>query len=754
MTLNAASPVRFALLGPVCTWRFEAEIDLGPPQQRAVLALLLARIGRSTSVDELIDLLWSHDPPRSAVTVVHKYLGNLRRLFEPDLPTREAGSWLVRQAGGYRIETDEDNLDLLRFRRAADDAREAAGEARYRDAVTLFDQGLRLWRDRCAMDVPLEFAARRLLTDIDGEYLAAVRDAMDNALACGMVRAVLSDLRRATEWAPLDEPLHARLMAALAAEGRWADALAVYGTIRQRLADELGINPGPELRDSHLRVLRQERFGGMSAGAEHAPPAEPAPPGPGSGQTIRPSRLPASLPSFVGRRADLARLDAVVADPNDAAGATTVVVIDGMGGVGKTTLALRWANSLADRYPDSQLHVDLRGFGPDDQMLSPEQALRELLETMGVAQQQMPGTVAAQAALYRSILAGQRVLIVLDNARNTGQIRPLIPNSPTCLVIVTSRNQLSGLTATHDAHTLSLARLPEGDAREALLRKLDMQCGGRGDPRGRDHVDDVTEITRLCAGLPLAISIVASRATTESHLTLQDIAAELRESRLDAFDQHDGAAGVRGAFSWSYRLLTEPAARLFRLLSVTGVPDVSSAAAASLAGLSQRQIRALLAELTRARLLTELGRDRYGRHDLLAAYAAELSAEHDTDEQRRAALRRFVEHYLHTAHLGHRLMGDQPTVPMPDRAADITLAELDDPAGAMAWFERERHHFPVLLRHVVEGGLAAQARCLALCVPQLQHRQRHRPDWLDPDRDPLGEAHLSCTLAGARRSPR
>lgn len=730
------------LLGPVRAWRADDELDLGPPQQRAVLTLMLARVGRSTSLEDLIDLLWSHDPPRSAATVVHKYLGNLRRLFEPGLPSRDSGHWLVRHGSGYRAVMTDENLDLLAFRQFSEHARTAAGSGDHHEAVLSFVRGLDLWRDHCGADVPLEPHARRSLLDIDEEYLSVVRDAADSALADGDAGPALAYLRRAVEWAPLDEATHARLMAVLAATGRRVEALTVYQRIRQTLTDDLGIDPGPELREVHLRILREEPSTQPTHHAAPQPAHEPV-------SMVRPAQLPTSLRSFVGRREELSYLDSLLSGP---ATGTTVVVIDGMAGVGKTTLAVRWAATLAaDRYPDGQLYVNMRGFDTDDAVVSTEQTLRDFLEALGVPQDRIPATVPAQAALYRSVLADQRVLIVLDNARDADQIRQLVPNSPACLVIVTSRNQLSGLSATHDARMLSLAPFSADEAQEALYRKLGAQGEGV-------ESESVHEIALLCEGLPLAIAIVASRATTDRHLTLRDIAAELRDSRLDAFDQHDGATDIRAIFSWSYRLLSPDAARLFRFLAATGVPDLSTTAAASVIGKSVRSTRLLLIELVRARLLVEYARDRYNRHDLLAAYAAELTIEHDTEAERHAAVGRFLDHYVHSARLAHGLISQMFVLPAPEMLDDVSVADLKDATAAMEWYSRERHLLPTLARHALHSGYPERAWALALGTSQFYHRRGYPLDWAATHEtaltaarkadDPLARAHVHRALAG------
>jgi len=356
----------------------------------------------------------------------------------------------------------------------------------------------------------------------------------------------------------------------------------------------------------------------------------------GTTRAVRPAQLPADLATFAGRRAEVARVSALLEEP--AAGA---MLIDGMPGAGKTTLAVHWARLVADRFPDGQLYVNLRGFDPGG-TLGPAEALSGFLPALGVAPQQVPADLDGRARLYRSLLAGQRVLVVLDNARDEAQVRPLLPGAPGSMVIVTSRNRLTGLVASDGASLLTLDVFSPADAREALTRRL-------GAARAAEPAA-VEEIIARSGRLPLALALVAARAAAHPQFPLAAIAGELRDAQgsLDAF-AGEGGTDVRVIFSWSYRMLSPLAARLFRLLSRQAGPEISLAAAASLAARPARPTRALLAELTRARLLTEYSPGRYSLHDLLRSYAAELCAETDPASHRDAATARLLGHYLHSA---------------------------------------------------------------------------------------------------------
>ena len=749
---QVTEPIRFAVLGPVRVWRGEQEILGGPPQQRAILALLLARAGAPVGMAELIDLLWPTDPPTSAANVVHRYIGMLRRVLEPDLPTRAAGRWLVRQVGCYRLTVDADSLDLLKFRDLAADARGLVAAGRVEDAVEGFTRALAQWRGPCVVGVEVSTGAQAVFAEIDRERVVLAQEAADAALSVGLSRTVLAALREIAALYPLVEPLQARLVLALAAGGYQAEALSTYQRVSARLGEELGIDPGTELRAAHQRVLRQQA--GHQSGhqseprAETRPQPQPAAPAPkaAASPVVLPAQLPPDLPMFTGRRCELSRLDSLLDS------AMLICAIDGIAGIGKTTFAVHWAHQLADRYPDGQLYVDLRGFDPSGSVLGPSKALRGFLDALGVAPQRIPDSMEAQAGLYRSLLKNRRVLILLDNARDTDQISPLLPGSPSCTVLITSRNQLSGLITTHAAHALTLDSFSVDESREVLTKRL-------GPQRLAEEASALDEIIQWCAGLPLAMAIVAARATVHPNMSLAGIAEELRDARtrLDAFSADDDvAADLRAVFSWSYRLLSQSAGRLFRLLSVHAGPDISRNAAASLMGVRRREVRQLLAELTGARLLVERYPGRYVAHDLVRVYAAELSASLDSDEERTEALGRLFDHYLGTAHVAQLMMRPiyVPADPPPPRAG-VTVEECGDPGSALSWFTDERQVLLSAVRHAAATtGLRHYAWELALRQQQFHQLSSFYHDWAAIMRTALQTARDEQDLAAQARTHR
>ncbi|MFR9777218.1 BTAD domain-containing putative transcriptional regulator [Micromonospora sp. MS34] len=639
------SPLSFAVLGPVRAWRGQSEIDLGTRQQRLILALLLARAGGAVGVAELVDLLWESDPPPSAVNVVHRHVGVLRRRFEPGLSTRAAGSVLIRDGAAYRLRIDGESLDLLRFRRLVAEAGSRSGGP----AVELYREALALWRDRCAAGLQAGGRSHPEFVAVDRERIAAVRAAADAALRAGCVPAVLPVIRLAAEHEPLDEALRVRLLLALAADGRRAEALAAYADIEHRLGDELGIQPGDELRAARDSLLDHDRPVDGSRSRRGVGPAFIRPGAPPSGaeaeswppaelelsQPTRagpPAQLPADHPYFTGRRGVVAAAEEQLAGDRR----TTALFIDGMPGVGKSTFAVHLAHHLTARYPDGQLHADLRGFDSGDSVMTPAEALRGFLCSLGVAPATIPAELHARSGLYRSILAERRMLILLDNCRDWDQIRDLLPGTGGSLVIATSRRRITGAAAPAGAHPLHLDLLTDAEARELLTRWL-------GDAASADPAA-VDEIIVRCGRLPLALALVATRSVGRPGLSLPAVAGELAgtDGRLAGFG--DAHADLEATFSWSYRALTPEAARLFRLLPLRPVGELSTEAAAALGGLSLRSARGLLAELG-AHLLVQPVEGRWRMHGLLRAYAMELGEEYDDAAERDAAVERVYDYY-------------------------------------------------------------------------------------------------------------
>ncbi|MEU6713778.1 BTAD domain-containing putative transcriptional regulator [Nonomuraea sp. NPDC046802] len=724
--------VRFTVLGPVRAWRDGIELDSGPPQQRAMLGLLLAQAGRSVSLGEIVHVLWGENPPASAVNVVHRYIGMVRRLLEPTLAVREEGRWLVRGPGGYRLDVGPDEVDLLSFRRMTEEARRRRVSGAPEPALKLLTDALALWHGPAATGIPADVRAHPVFTALDREQLTAVQEAADLALAQGAADRVLAQLWEAAARHPLDEPVQARLVLALAAGGRQAEALKTWHAVRARLADELGTGPGPELRAAQRRILSRQVV------------STAAPPG-----TVA-RQLPPDLAAFAGRRADLTSAFALLPEDGRSPKKVIISVLSGMGGIGKSTLAVHLAHKVAHRFPDGQLYVNLRGFDPSGSVLDSGEALRGFLEALGVPPHRIPGGLDAQAALYRSLLADRRVLIVLDDARNAEHVRPLLPGTPHCLVLITSRDRLFGLIAAEGAHPLAMDPLSADEAREMLVRRL-------GADRVGASPQAVDEIIARCAGLPLALAVVAARAAGHPHLPLSAVAGELRvaDGSLGAF-----AGDVRAVFSWSYRVLGPDAARLFRLLAVHPGPDVAVPAAASVAGVPAGRARRLLTELAAAHLLVEHSPGRYTYHDLLRAYADELAHAHDSAAERGAAERRVFDHYLRTAHAAGRLFSPYwRTTTLPAAPPGVAAETFEDDRQALAWFNREHLVLMSVVDQAVAAGFDTHAWQLAWTLERFFDRQGHWHDFRTVQRAGLAaavrtghrnaQAHLHRGLARA-----
>jgi DNA-binding SARP family transcriptional activator len=709
--------VQVRVLGPLELSAGGGQLALGAPKQKAVLALLLARAGTVVPVDDLVDELWQDRPPRSALANVRMYAANLRRLLAP----APGAPVLDKRGPGYVLTVEPAGFDLARFRELVRQGREALGRDDFAAAVDRLDEGLGLWRGRVVADVP----AGRLLTGwrvaLDAERLAALEDRGQALLGLDAPERAAAAARELLQAEPLRERAHALLIRARYRAGDVAGALAAYDAARRSLVDQLGVEPGEELRRLQLAVLNRE--------PALSPSGPPVPAGGAAGPgAVVPRQLPTDVAAFTGRAVHLRQLDGLLpAVDGDRPAAVVISSIAGTAGVGKTALAVHWAHRVRDRFPDGQLYVNLRGFDPGEAAMHPAEAVRGFLDALAVPPERIPAGLQAQAALYRSLLAGKRVLVVLDNARDADQVRPLLPGSGGCLVVVTSRNQLPGLVATEGAHPLSLDLLSAAEARQLLVRRL-------GADRVRAEPRAVDEIVSRCARLPLALTIVAARAATHPRFGLATLVAELREAQggLDAFAGEDAATDVRAVFSWSYRMLNPDAARLFRLLGLYPGPDIGLPAAASLAGVPVRRARPLLTELARAHLVTERAPGRYAFHDLLRAYATELAHGHDAagpEADPRGALHRVLDHYLHTAHAAALLLyPHRHPITLPAARDDVTPEELTGHDQALGWFTAEHPDLLAAIDLAASEGFDAHTWRLAWTLWDFFDRRGHWHD--------------------------
>ena len=698
------SKLEFCLLGPVVVRCGGVAVPVPRGRQRAVLALLLLNAGQVVSVGEIAETLWGPAPPPSASATVRNYVKRLRRgLGNAGQPR------IVTRSPGYLIRIDPGELDVGRFEALLDGARNSARDGSWEAAADQAQAALALWRGEPLADLESEALALREVPRLAELRLQAAELRVDAELRLGRHGVVIAELERMAAAHPLREHLHALLMLALYRDGRQAEALAAYQRARRVVVDELGAEPGAELRELHRQILTT---GPVLAGLESGPrpPGDARPAGAGPGSMV-PRELPGPVRQFVGRAAELADLTGML-ERDSAQRSRTLVIsaIAGMAGVGKTALAMQWAHQVADRFPDGQLHVNLRGYDPGPP-ISAADALAGFLRSLGVAEQEIPAEAEERAARYRSLLAGRRMLIMIDNAGDVEQVRPLLPGSPSCVTVVTSRDALAGLVARDGARRLDLDLLPPAEA-VGLLRAL---IGERVDVE-----PEATEtLAGYCARLPLALRVAAERAAASPSVPLADVASELagQQERLDLLDAAgDRLTAVRAVFSWSIRHLDDEAARAFRLLGLHPGADFDAYAGAALTDTTLRQARWLLDRLARAHLIEPAGTGRYGMHDLLRAYAADQAGDQDSAQERGAALSRLFDHYLATAAVaaGTLFRGD-PDQPAPPRPAG-PMPPVTSPAAALAWLDAQRSTLVAVAAHAADHGWTGHAIGLAATI--------------------------------------
>jgi hypothetical protein len=568
--------------------------------------------------------------------------------------------------------------------------------------------------------------------------MQAVRSLVEAHLVLGEHALVVGELEQLIQDNPFHEHLHGQLMLALYRCGRQADALNRFRRLRRKLAEDLGIEPGPELRALEAQILRQDAS--LDAPLDRSSPSSDAPsdrslPSSDASAPTRamsaspvPAQLPPSVPTFAGRDDDLVRLNWTLGDA-DSSG-VTIAVITGTAGVGKSALATHWAHTVRDRFPDGQLYINLRGFDAGA-AVEPTAAIRHFLDAFGVPANRVPPDLSSQTGLYRSLLADKRVLVVLDNARDAEQVRPLLPGASGCHVVVTSRGQLTGLVAVEGARPVILDLLTPEDARRMIGGRLDVE-------QAAAEPDAVDQLITLCSRLPLALAVATARAATRPTFTLSSLAEELSRSRstLGGWSAGDPASDVRNVFSWSYLALSDDAASLFRLLGSHPGPDVSVAAAASLYGCASEQAQAMLNELANLHMLTEHRPGRYTCHDLLRAYAGELArAEPDAN-----ALQRLLHYYLSSAHSAALRLAPHRDPIAIDVATNVTSFSARDTAEAMAWFALERSNLLALATSAFDSGQDIHAWQLAWTLEPFLSRQGHVADLAATQRIALAAA--------------
>jgi DNA-binding SARP family transcriptional activator len=617
--------VEFGVLGPITVWSDRRPMPVGGPRQRCVLGALLVHLGREVTLDQLIAFLWSDDPPRTARSVIQVQISHLRRILPDSIATTP---------GGYILNVDPDSVDLHRFRRLQATALESEPAV----AVELLDQALECWRGTPFSGVGSEYLDHSVVAPLQEEFWSAVVAWATCAMGLGRHSAVVSRLTPLVSLEPFRERLHHLLITALWCDNERARALAVYEDLRSRLAEELGVDPGPELVALHTRILREDSPQRPSAVSATDPSADT-----GFRFLVR-NDLPRDLPDFTGREEPLRELDAV-AFPTE--GQAQVCVITGSGGEGKTTTAVRFGHEVAKRYPDGQLFIDLYGYTANKEPLDPSSALGALLRAVGVPPEFVPERLDERAALWRATLMGRKVLLILDNVASFAQVSPLLASAPGSMTLITARTELSGLSG---ARFLSLGMFDERSSLELFSRVL-------GEERVQREPEQAREIARICGGLPLALRVIAGRMLTRPKWSFAHVAKRLGEQNRKLRELRVEGQSVESAIDLSYQSLNPRQRRAFRLLGLMIGNTVDLAGAASLLDMALEDADDILQELVGVCLLEEPQGDVYRLHDLIRAFALERALDEHSPKEIEEARTRLAECYLATAQHAADLLG-------------------------------------------------------------------------------------------------
>ena len=646
--------VEFRLLGGVDAHVDGQPVPLGTAKQRCLLALLLLDVNAPIHVDRLIGLLWVDQVPAEARASVQVYISRLRRALAD-----HADVALVTTGPCYQLRADADQIDLHRFRRLV---AEAAGHPDD-EAVRLYRRALSLWRGPALDDVAPPHLRQTVCANLNDERLAAWESLIDVELRRGNHAALLREVADLTEQHPLHEGLAAQRMIALYRSGQHASALAHFQTIRARLSTELGMDPSAALSALHQRMLRNDPT--LAADGQPPPAAESVP--------ATPAQLPADLATFTGRAEELRDLPR----PEDMAGIAATVAIDGMAGVGKTALAVHWAHRIRDHFPDGQFFLDLHGHTRDVEPVDPATALDRMLRDLGLPGARIPHELDARAALYRSVLAGRRMLILLDSVVSESQVLPLLPGTPGCLAVITSRRRLIGLDA---AFQLSLDVPPPPDA-VALFTLI---------AGARTRADEAAagELAALVGHLPLAVRVAAARLRARPVWTTAHLVRRLRDEHRRLVELDAGQRGIEAAFTLSSVSLRSDQRRLYRLLGLHPGPEYDAYAAAALTGGAAGHAGQLLEQLVDENLLQSHRPDRYQMHDLLRVHAAGRAQAEESEADRRAALTRLFAYYAETAAAATHLLYPHDARPEPE-STEVAPVAFAGPAQAAAWLDAE-----------------------------------------------------------------
>ena len=720
-------------------------------RHRIVLAMLLLNAGRVVSADQLAEALWGQELPPSTRVTTRNYVMRLRQALGDVAADR-----IRTRPPGYLIDVNPGELDTSRFEALLTSARTAARSGSWDTAASQAGAALALWRGDPLADVESETLILREVPRLTELRLQAWETLIEADLLRERQGEAIAELERLVAAHPLREHLQALLMLALYRSGRQADALSTYRRAREVLVEELGAEPGAELRELHQRILAGEPamlMTQLQSGrreASEAPRADkqtaatsrrraetgsaalrttPAWPG------ASPRQLPPPLANFVGRAAELDELTALL-NSRAAAHGTMIAAIGGAAGVGKTALTVYWAHRTAGSFPDGQLYLNLNGFGPAGLPVTQEDAVGRMLEAMQVPPTRIPASFEGRAALYRTLLAERRTLVVLDNARDAEQVRPLLPGGAGSLVLVTSRSPLADLVAIEGARPIALSVLTKPEARQMIAQRLGQERT-TADPAVTDQLIDA------CAQLPLALAIATALIATRPARSLTTAVSSLRHAsdRLNAFNTGEATSNLRAVFHGSYQALSPDAARMFRLLAEHPGPDISIAAAASLAGQPVSRASGALTELSDLHLIDKGAPGRYTLHDLLRLYAAEMLSASDSLAGRLAAGGRMLDHYLHTAwSAAHAISPTRNTLNLEPADPGAIPEDLADSDAGTNWLKTEHHVLMRVIAYCADHGFDVHAWQLPSALTDYLDRGGHWSDYAASQRTALAAA--------------
>jgi DNA-binding SARP family transcriptional activator len=755
--------MRFRILGPLEVQVDESWNGINAPKWRTVLAVLLLQAGQVVSTDRLISEVWPEERPARASNSISIYVLRLRRLIgDPE------GKVLVTRYPGYQLLVTADDIDAGRFAQLASEGRKALSVGECQRAADLLDQALSLWQgSRALADVPASPLVSAEAGGLEEARIEALELRIQAELACGRQAPVVAELRRLLVDHPIREGMWALLMRALYSSGRQAEALGAYAQAREVIADELGVEPSAELRHLHQQMLQADAGSGRpgsatkttaadspfaawpsgpqampSVAAQVGPDvplpdamtaavtgsADAGPVSPAAAPLPLVAQLPADIPDFTGRAGHLQNLRDLLSGPRrpDSPGAVVVAAVIGAGGLGKTTLAVHAAHLLRSHYPDGQLYANL--VRPNAPPVPPGDILARFLRDLGVDPGRIPAGEEERAAQYRSLLTDRRVLVVLDDARDAAQVRPLLPGSGSCAVLVTTRNRMPDLAG---SRFIDLDVLDPAEA-------LDLFAGIIGRSRAESEPEATADVLTACAGLPLAIRIAGARLAARGGWTVSNLAKRLSDERRRLDELKTGDLAVRACFEVSFASLprrdagdVDPA-HAFRLLGTWQGRTIGLPAAAALMGQPERCVADALEDLVDAQLLQSPAPDRYRFHDLLRAYAAGRANLEETSAVRDSAVRRVLAWYLHTV--------DAVALMVSPHHYKVQLAPLEagcEPLGfrsldeALNWCEVERTNLVTATRQAAASGLHVLAWQLPVAAFGFFNRRTYWADWVE-----------------------